>query len=97
MSILNTAGVVGPEDVVIGIENQSDWVSCVQVDAAVVSFKLKPPSEYPQVSSSKSFFSMVALFSSIHSHFSSSISLEVLLHLNIMLCINYWIFPIAIC
>ncbi|KAK7295006.1 hypothetical protein RJT34_17909 [Clitoria ternatea] len=29
------------------------------VDAAVVSFKLKIPSEYPQVSSSKSFFSMV--------------------------------------
>lgn len=29
------------------------------VDAAVVSFKLKPPSEYPQVSSSKSFFAMV--------------------------------------
>ncbi|KAK7272325.1 hypothetical protein RJT34_28844 [Clitoria ternatea] len=29
------------------------------VDPAVVSFKLKIPSEYPQVSSSKSFFSMV--------------------------------------
>ncbi|PNY08453.1 ribosomal RNA small subunit methyltransferase A-like protein [Trifolium pratense] len=29
------------------------------VDAAVVSFKLKQPSEYPQVSSSKSFFAMV--------------------------------------
>lgn len=29
------------------------------VDAAVVSFKLKLPTEYPQVSSSKSFFSMV--------------------------------------
>ncbi|XP_020219349.1 ribosomal RNA small subunit methyltransferase, chloroplastic [Cajanus cajan] len=29
------------------------------VDAAVVSFKLKLPSEYPQVSSTKSFFSMV--------------------------------------
>ncbi|XP_027351626.1 ribosomal RNA small subunit methyltransferase, chloroplastic isoform X2 [Abrus precatorius] len=29
------------------------------VDAAVVSFKLKLPSEYPQVSCSKSFFSMV--------------------------------------
>ncbi|CAL0328116.1 unnamed protein product [Lupinus luteus] len=29
------------------------------VDAAVVSFKLKPPTRYPQVSSSKSFFSMV--------------------------------------
>lgn len=29
------------------------------VDAAVVSFKLKQPSEYPQVSSNKSFFSMV--------------------------------------
>ncbi|KAG5033569.1 hypothetical protein JHK87_008479 [Glycine soja] len=31
----------------------------VNVDAAVVSFKLKLPSEYPQVSSTKSFFSMV--------------------------------------
>ncbi|CAJ1816979.1 unnamed protein product [Sphenostylis stenocarpa] len=29
------------------------------VDAAVVSFKLKLPSEYPQVSSTKSFFSLV--------------------------------------
>ncbi|XP_058737292.1 ribosomal RNA small subunit methyltransferase, chloroplastic-like [Vicia villosa] len=29
------------------------------VDAAVVSFKLKQPSEYPQVSSSKSFFAVV--------------------------------------
>ncbi|KAK7374204.1 hypothetical protein VNO80_07631 [Phaseolus coccineus] len=29
------------------------------VDAAVVSFKLKPPSEYPHVSSTKSFFSTV--------------------------------------
>ncbi|XP_022635583.1 ribosomal RNA small subunit methyltransferase, chloroplastic isoform X2 [Vigna radiata var. radiata] len=29
------------------------------VDAAVVSFKLKQPSEYPHVSSTKSFFSMV--------------------------------------
>ncbi|XP_058737262.1 ribosomal RNA small subunit methyltransferase, chloroplastic-like [Vicia villosa] len=29
------------------------------IDAAVVSFKLKQPSEYPQVSSSKSFFAVV--------------------------------------
>ncbi|KAE9622043.1 hypothetical protein Lal_00032455 [Lupinus albus] len=29
------------------------------VDAAVVSFKLKPPTQYPKVSSTKSFFSMV--------------------------------------
>lgn len=30
-----------------------------KVDAAVVAFRLKPPLEYPQVSSTKSFFSMV--------------------------------------
>ncbi|KAI5428824.1 variant 3 [Lathyrus oleraceus] len=33
------------------------------VDAAVVSFKLKQPSEYPYVSSSKSFFAVVAALS----------------------------------
>ena len=31
----------------------------LQVDAAVVTFKLKRPAEYPSVSSTKNFFSMV--------------------------------------
>ncbi|KAG4992747.1 hypothetical protein JHK87_026204 [Glycine soja] len=38
---------------------RSNFFPQPNVDAAVVSFKLKLPSEYPQVSSTKSFFSMV--------------------------------------
>lgn len=40
-----------------------DLISLVlQVDAAVVKFKLKQPSCYPPVSSTKSFFSMVVIY-----------------------------------
>lgn len=40
-----------------------DQISLVlQVDAAVVKFKLKQPAHYPPVSSTKSFFSMVVLY-----------------------------------